>query len=115
MKLQKEGDPHHLEGHPTHHLEGLLQDLLLPGHLRLIGVAHHRLVGENQAHFQANSKAKQRNCFQLTSPSRKAHILNTSTQNATQKRSTAQRNTHITAMIAMSAHTRILCPAVMIV
>ena len=99
MKLQKEGDPHHLEGHPTHHLEGLLQDLLLPGHLRLVGVAHHHhLVGENQAHFQANSKAKQINCFQVRSPSRKAHILNTSTQNATQKRSTAQRNTHITVI-----------------
>ena len=105
MKLQKEGDPHHLEGHPTHHLEGLLQDLLLPEgllqdllHLRLVGVAHHRLVGENQAHFQANSKAKLRNCFQVRSPSRKAHILNTSTQKATQKRSTAQRNTHITVI-----------------
>ena len=101
-----EGDPptHHLEvlpqdplpPPPTHHLEGLLQDpLLLTGPLRLVGAGHHRRVVENQAHFQANSKAKLRNFFQVRSPSQKVHILNTSTQKATQKRSTAQRNTHI--------------------
>ena len=102
-----EGDPptHHLEvlpqdpllPPPTHHLEGLLQDPLT-GPLRLVGVGHHRRVVENQAHFQANSKAKLRKYFQVRSPSQKVHILNTSTQKATQKRSTAQRNTHITVI-----------------